>query len=463
MRVSEAATRFAARQSKVHEGDGTPGSSRWLTGFTLLHLTFQLLLLVPALSSIRVVLRMGAFGASAALLVLIPSKRVWRTPLRALALCIFALVALEFFHPERSGVLAAFAAVMLNLAILAPIFWMPRTGTNASNLQLLITILWLFYTLSAVLGVLQAYFPGRFQPPLSAVLAANSHNQLAALEIQLASGERVFRPMGLSDRPGGAAFGGLYAVLLGTGMLLSAKPPFRGARLLAVGSMIAGMMCLYLCQVRSLVVMAGVCELTLFALLLFTGRISRLVGLLGAVGAVVPGAFALAFAIGGRAMTDRLTTLVQGDPGTVYYANRGRFLEATLNQYLPRYPLGAGLGRWGMVHSYFGNATDGLWVEIQWTAWVFDGGFPLVLLYAGAIFVASWGCLKVALRRIGRVDPSLSLWGAVIVAYNVGALAVCFNYPLFEGTGGVEFWLLNMALLCAAHNAQRSAVQSKLT
>ena len=218
---------------------------------------------------------------------------------------------------------------------------------------------------------------------------------------------------------------------------------------------------MYLCQVRSLLVMAGVCELTLLALLLFTGRISRLVGLLGAMGAVVPGAFALALAIGGKAMTDRLTTLVQSDPGTVYYANRGRFLDATLNQYLPLYPLGAGLGRWGMVHAHFGNATDGLWVEIQWTAWVFDGGFPMVLLYAGAIFVASWGCLKVALRRIGSVDPSLSLWGAVIVAYNVGALAVCFNYPLFEGTGGVEFWLLNMALLCAAQNTQRSPVQSK--
>ncbi len=249
-------------------------------------------------------------------------------------------------------------------------------------------------------------------------------------------------------------------MLLGTGMLLSAKPPFRGARLLAVGSMVAGMMCLYLCQVRSLLVMAGVCELTLFALLLVAGRISRLVGLLGAVGAVVPGAFALAFAIGGKAMTDRLATLVEADPGSVYYANRGNFLEATLNHYLPLYPLGAGLGRWGMVHSYFGSTTNALWVEIQWTAWLFDGGVAMLLLYPAAIFVASWGCLKVALGRIGSADPSLGLWAAVIVAYNVGAVAVCFNYALFAGTGGVEFWLLNMAVLCAAHNAQRGAAPS---
>ncbi len=456
----EAATRFADRQNRVDEGNGRPSSSRWLPAFALLHLTCQVLLLVPALSSARVVLRTAAFGVSVVFLVLIPSKRAERTPLRAFALCILALLALEFFHPEGSGLLAALAVIMLNLAILAPIFWMPRTRTTTSNLQVLITILWLFYALSAVLGVLQAYFPGRFQPPLSAVLAGNTRNQLAALEIQLASGARVFRPMGLTDSPGAAAFAGLYAVLLGTGMLLSAKPPFRGARLLAVGSMVAGMMCLYLCQVRSLLVMAGVCELTLFALLLVAGRISRLVGLLGAVGAVVPGAFALAFAIGGKAMTDRLATLVEADPGSVYYANRGNFLEATLNHYLPLYPLGAGLGRWGMVHSYFGSTTNALWVEIQWTAWLFDGGVAMLLLYPAAIFVASWGCLKVALGRIGSADPSLGLWAAVIVAYNVGAVAVCFNYALFAGTGGVEFWLLNMAVLCAAHNAQRGAAPS---
>jgi hypothetical protein len=75
-----------------------------------------------------------------------------------------------------------------------------------------------------------------------------------------------------------------------------------------------------------------------------------------------------------------------------------------------------------------------------------------------AILLISSGCLRVALGRVGRAEPSLSAWGAVIIAYNVGALAVCFNYPLFEGTGGVEFWLLNMALWCAAHNSERGAL-----
>jgi len=296
----------------------------------------------------------------------------------------------------------------------------------------------------------------RFQPPLSAVIMANRREFLDAFQIQLASGERVFRPMGLTDSPGGASFAGMYSVLLGTGMILSPKPAFFGARVIAVASMVAGMMCIYLCQIRSILVMTGVCVVTLLGLLLLTGRITRLVGLLGTIGVVVPGAFTLAFAIGGKSMTDRMSTLVEADPGSVYYQHRGRFFTSLVKRYLPLYPLGAGLGRWGMVHAYFGNATDGLWVEIQWTAWLFDGGVPLIFLYVTAILMASWGCLKIALGKVGSSEPSLSLWGAVLVAYNVGSIAVCFNYPLFAGTSGVEFWVLNMAVLCAAYNTDRA-------
>jgi hypothetical protein len=428
----------------------------------LLHFSCQLLLLIPALSAARVVVRTAAFGTSLLFLLVVPSLRVRRTPLRTCAICILGLLGLEFFHPEGSGLLAALASIMLNLSILAPVFWVPRTGITAARLQAIITLIWLFYTISAVFGVLQAYFPGRFQPPLSAVLATHGQDRLGALEIELASGERVYRPMGLTDSPGGAAYAGLYAMLLGMGMFLLPKPPFRGSRALAAGSMFAGMMCLYLCQIRSLVVMTGVCIMTLLILLLISGRISRLVGSIAAIGTIVPSAFALAFAIGGKSMTERLTTLVEADPGTVYYSNRGRFFEATLTRYLPLYPLGAGLGRWGMVNAYFGNFANAMWVEIQWTAWLFDGGVAMILLYLTAIFLASWGGLKIALGQMGRAEPSLSLWGAVLVAYNVGSLAVCFNYTLFGGTGGVEFWLLNMAVLSAAQNADEAVFRSKL-
>ncbi len=461
MAVLEAATRIRGQQGQPIEIERPTTSTRWLVGFVVLHLSCQLLLLVPALSGARVVVRMAAFGVSLAFLVLIPSERTWQTPIRTCALFILILLGLEFFHPDGSGLLAALAAIMMNLAVLAPIFWVQRTRPTATNLQHVITLLWLFYTASAALGVLQAYFPGRFQPPLSAVIAAHGRNAAAALEIQLASGERVFRPMGLTDTPGGAAFAGLYSVLLGMGMVLSPKPPFRGARLIAVGSMVVGMMCLYLCQIRSLVVMTGICAVTLLVLMLLSGRVSRIFGLLAAVGAVIPSAFAFAVGIGGRSMTERLSTLVDSDPGTVYSANRGQFLQATLRD-ISVYPFGAGLGRWGMVHAYFGEGARPLWVEIQWTAWLYDGGVLMICLYVAAIGLATWACLKVARGQVGAGDPALSLWGAVLVAYNVGAVAVCFNYGLFGGTGGVEFWLLNMTLICAAQNAERGVLRSTL-
>jgi len=395
-------------------------------------------------------------------LVMVPSRGVQRTPLRTCAFCILALLGLEFFHPEGSGLLAALAAIMLKLAVLAPIFWMPRTGTTTTQLQSLMTILWLFYALSAVLGVLQAYFPGQFQPPLSAVLAAKGAMRVAGLEIELASGERVFRPMGLTDSPGGAASAGMYAVLLGIGMLLSAKPPFKGARPVALVGMIAGLMCLYLCQIRSLLIMTAVCTLSIMVLLLISGRITRLLGLLGTAGALVPAAFALALGIGGKSMVARLTTLVAAEPGAVYYKNRGVFLEYMLTHDLPLYPLGAGLGRIGMVNSYFGEASTGLWAEIQWSAWLLDGGIALIVLYASAILLVSWRCVRIALRQGRAVDPSLTLWAAVIFAYNVGVVAVCFNYAVFEGTGGVEFWLINMALLSAAQSTERGVLRTNL-
>jgi hypothetical protein len=458
--VLDAATRALDRYGKGGETQKAPAARPWLVGFVLLHIACQMLLLVPALSGVRTLVRIAAFGVSLAFLVLIPSTRVQRSSLRACALSILALLGLEFFHPEGSGLLAAFGSVMMKLAVLAPIFWVPRTGTTAAQLQSLITILWLFYTASAALGVLQAYFPGQFQPPLSATLVARGRSALDGLQIQLASGERMFRPMGLTDTPGGAASAGMYAVLFGIGSLLSEKPAFLGARLVGGGGMIAGLMCMYLCQVRSLVIMTGVCTLTLLGTLLLSGRLSKLVGLLGAVGVIVPAAFALALAIGGDAMTARLTTLIAADPSSVYYANRGIFLEYTLSHDLPLYPLGAGLGRIGMVHKYFGEPGGGLWAEIQWTAWLYDGGVLLILLYASAIFIAAWGCLKISRQQPSANGGSLSLWAALILAYDVGSFAVCFNYPLFEGTGGVEFWLLNMTVLCAAQNTERGAPRS---
>ena len=69
--------------------------------------------------------------------------------------------------------------------------------------------------------MLQVIFPGRFQPRISQVV--EEQGVIAeGLKIELANGERVLRPMGLTDVPGGAATAGMYAIVFGAGFLLTA-------------------------------------------------------------------------------------------------------------------------------------------------------------------------------------------------------------------------------------------------
>jgi hypothetical protein len=146
-----------------------------------------------------------------------------------------------------------------------------------------------------------------------------------------------------------------------------------------------------------------------------------------------------------------MSTLVQANPDTVYYKNRGVFLQQTVNVLLPQYPLGAGLGRWGMMNYYFGDNTDperdAIYVEIQWTGWLLDGGVPLILTYLLGLLMAMWVAVKIALNRGG---DDLSIWGAIVLAYGMGALAMTFSYPVFISQAGMEFWLMNALLFGAA-------------
>src|SRR4029077_13654235 len=115
------------------------------------------------------------------------------------------------------------------------------------------------------------------------------------------------------------------------------------------------------------------------------------------------GSFAWAVSVGGKVVTGRLATLTQDRPGKVYYNSRGHFIEELVTEWVPKYPLGAGLGRWGMMNRYFGDnshpSRSMLWVEIQWTGWVFDGGLPLILIYLVAILMACWTAWRIALSR----------------------------------------------------------------
>jgi hypothetical protein len=423
--------------------------------FVVFQLLCQLVLVFGDVGWARMVVRVAAFGASLLLLVALRGRGS-RHPAALPAAMALAVLGVCVFHPETVGVLAGVAQFALYAAVLGPIFWVGRLrSVDMGTLRRTALILWAFHSFSAGLGVLQVYRPGTFQPPLSAVVEAKGKGYAESLKITTASGERVFRPMGLTDMPGGAAISGLYAVLLGVGFFLTRRAPLVIAA--SLGSVGLGVACLYLSQVRALVVMTGVSLVAVALVLLWRRDLRRLATFSAGLALMMGAGYLAAVNVAGKAVTQRLATLTQAPASQVYYDNRGRFLEDAFLVTLPRAPLGEGLGHWGMTATYFGGGPNAkpIWVEIQWAGWIVDGGLPLTLAYVAAllaVLLATW--------RIARAPPpsavagDLPFWGTIVLAYSVGAVALTFSYPIFLSQAGMEFWLLNATLFAAARHAR---------
>jgi hypothetical protein len=239
-------------------------------------------------------------------------------------------------------------------------------------------------------------------------------------------------------------------VLLGIALILDKPRPWF--RLVLLATMALGLFSLYLSQVRSVLVMLGISVLSMGLPFFLQKRVRRFVGIMATFACVAMLGFGLAVSVGGRAVTDRLSTLTENNPGSVYYANRGFFLEYTLVDVVPTYPIGAGLGRWGMINRYFGDrlgSSPPLWAEISWTGWAYDGGALLMLMYAVALLIALRIALRVATDQDGLKPSPLQTWGTVLFGYSVGVLATTFNSHPFAGTIGVDFWVLNSAVFSA--------------
>src|SRR5262249_52764454 len=152
-----------------------------------------------------------------------------------------------------------------------------------------------------------------------------------------------------------------------------------------------------------LLVMAALCVLTFALVLLVRGELRRFLSLVAILPPLVLGTFFWAAWEGGESVTRRLETLVEASPDQIYQRNRGEFLMSTLRA-LPAIPLGIGLGHWGMTSAYFGEAALrpwDVWVEIQLTGWLYDGGVPLILAYGAAIALTVWVAWRIA-RRSSR-------------------------------------------------------------
>lgn len=414
----------------------------WIFAYLAIQITCQVALLVPGIGFARIVARSLAFGVSLLFLLIVPGRPLTKHPVRAAVGTILVILSLSALNPEGGGPFAVLAHWAFHLSIVAPIFWVARVRVPEKGLEAVLVTLWAFSTASAVVGVLQAYFPGRFQPSAGLLGTEEGRKHFSTLLIRLASGEFIPRPTGLTDAPGGAAAGGFYAVLLAVGVALTRPFPF--ARLAAAVGAVAGMTCLYLCQIRAAVVMLGMSLLVVFGVFALAGRVSRSLVSAAAAAVLIVIAFVFAYTLGGDTVTNRLETLVAADASTVYYNARGRYLATTFTERLPEYPLGAGLARWGMINFYFANGERSLWAEIQWTGWLYDGGLFLLLAYPIALVVVLRASIKLALQRS---TERLEIWAAVVTGYNLGTIALTFSYHAFMSTTGIEFWVLNAALI----------------
>ncbi len=421
----------------------------------------QVALLSGAIGRARVFVRMAVFGASIALLFLLRGKGR-PSPAVKPAKFILAIVALSFFNPDSNTLAASAAQIGMYVAILAPLFWVQRLTTDQSSLRRVLLMIWIFQSISAGVGILQVYYPGRFDPAISTIIMNQGRAYVRGLQFQNAYGQTVFRAMGLSDVPGGAGAAGFYAALFGAAFMLTWKR--WPARMLAIGTMVVGVAAIFLSHVRVSMVTLILCSAVLTVVLAIRRarvRASRpawrryeagtLTRLLAVIGVVAFFGFSWAIAVGGSGVAERFETLTASDPGTVYHQNRGHYIEFSIAELLPEYPLGAGLGRWGMMNHYFGDNSDpntsSIWAEEQFTAWLVDGGVPLIVVYLFAIAVAGWFAFRLSLARI---NPELAIMAAVICAYDVGAVLTCLDYPFFGGQSGMEFWMLNATLFAAA-------------
>src|SRR5437763_562018 len=377
--------RFLGRGTGV--AAGRPSSSAgWVVVFVLTMFACQAMIAFGPFPGIRTWLRVAVYAFSLALVALTRGAGL-RHPAALPATAALLIVGLSLFHPDTPGYVPGAIHAGLYLAILAPLFWAPRLHIDAQMLKRVLVLIWAFHSLSAALGVLQVQFPGTFDPNLSAVI---DPDVASASVITNARGDVVYRAMGVSDIPGAAGVSGLYAAAIGTALFVVDRR--RLMRVLCVASMTLALTSIYLAQLRSTLVIAALI-VSSFVVCLALRRSRRALLTLIIVVLTLLASLNIAVLIGGTEVFDRIATLIDERPQTVYYANRGHFLEQTFTEDLPDYPLGAGLARWGMARHYFGGVdsaaeSSSLWVEIQWTGWLLDGGVPLMIAYSGAVAVA---------------------------------------------------------------------------
>jgi hypothetical protein len=419
--------------------------------FVISQTALPAMLYLPGNQGIRLSLRVSAFAISLAAFVWWQLQSDSRAPAhRAYSWVggVMGLLAIMLFNPYTTSLVGGLAHMMVYFAVMSPLFWAPAFVKTPEHLARLLGLLLICSGINSMVGVLQVYDPARWMPTELSRVITNSSMGLGSVTYTGPDGRMIVRPPGLFDTPGAVAGPGMFAALLGVVFGLSALPLWQRAGAFAMSA--AGIAAIYLSQVRISLVVA-VFMFAVYVLILYLQKRTAKATTFGILaGAIIAGSFVVAVTLGGQSITDRFMTLFAEDPMSVYYRARGVQLETTFTEMLYQYPLGAGLGRWGMAGGYFGTAgLPGLWAEIQIAGWMIDGGVPMIFLYGGAIVVGA-----LAQFRLARLTqyPLVAACAAVVLAANLGTTAMVFSFTPFVTQIGIQYWFLAGALHGVACN-----------
>jgi hypothetical protein len=416
--------------------------------FALSQTLLPALLFVPGSQPYRFPIRAAAYTLSLVAFMIWwfdrGGRKEGRHPAEKYQMWVLLVLCLSVFHPNTS-IVAGVSQVALYFAIMAPLFWARAYVTTPRQLVRVLAVLIVCNGINSIVGVLQVYDPDRWMPRELSMLYTPGSAAAAAATYVGPNGRLIIRPPGLFDTPGAVCAAGSIAAMFGLIFALESMAAWK--RIVAFAMAGAGLAAIYLSHIRSSLVVT-VAMMSIYLIILATIRERKRVATFGTLAAaIVFSAFTLAVTLGGESVAERVSTLFQEDPATLYYKNRGMALETGFTTLLARYPLGAGLGRWGMMAYYFSGPPDPtaefVWAEVQPSAWILDGGLFLLALYSLALVVTvfyDWRLIR-SLR-----DPRDRLWTAAVVAANFGTLAFVFTFVPFGTQAGLQFWFLEGAL-----------------
>jgi len=420
------------------------GLAEW---FVVSQTLLPAMLILPGTQGLRLAVRMASFLLPIGILaymVLMRNMRLPRHPAVPWLLATVAYLCLMIAHPTTNSLVSGAAQIVLYFCVMSPLFWAPSLVRTPEHLRRLLVLLLVTSGINATVGVLQVYDPDTWMPGELSRIVTESRYGLSAVSYIGAEGQRIIRPPGLFDTPGAVAGPGMFAGLLGA--VFAASPISKLYRLIAAGFAMAGVMAIYLSQVRtSLVLLIGMCALYL-ALLVFQRRGSSAVAFSTMLAAVVVGGLAFAITLGGPAIMSRVTTLLEADPFELYYASRGGQVVYAFADVVDA-PFGSGLGRWGMTARYFFDESNldapSIWVEVQISGWLIDGGFIVLATYSLALIVTAFYEWRVVRKA---TDNWVQASAAVVLAANMGTLMLCFTFTPFLTAIGMQYWFLAGAL-----------------